>query len=178
MIFSVTFRASVVLNLYLFFFFFGYSNVFSFCKTQLYKCSALFVPFLCIVNIFSTNLRINTIIKVLFLARLMFSFCFVLAHLCDVPVMTDIAAVSGLGDVCSVNRTVHGLHTLRRIHWLNCSQEVFALQSVHVLVCAFCRLTFPQFPVWFCKVFKPVFAKLQSSCKRHWQPCTELLNLH
>lgn len=34
----------------------------------------------------------------------MFSFCFVFAHLCDVPVMTDFEAVSGLGDVCSVNR--------------------------------------------------------------------------
>lgn len=62
----------------------------------------------------------------------MFSFCFVFARLCDVPVMTDFEALSGLGDVCSVNR-----RTLRRINWLHCSQEVFALQSVRVLVCAF-----------------------------------------
>lgn len=71
----------------------------------------------------------------------MFSFCFVFTHVSDVPVMTDFEAVSGLGDVCSLNRhsTVHGLHTLQRINWLHCSQEAFALQSVRVLVCALCH---------------------------------------
>lgn len=114
---------------------------------------------------------INTIIKVLFLARLMFSFCFVFTHLCDVPVITDFEAVSGLGDVCSVNRhrTVHGLHTLRQINWLHCSQGVFALQSVHVLVCAFCHVA-PEssLDLSFCTT---------CGCKRHRQPCTVKLTL-